>query len=206
VEVVTGDVTVTVTSAGMTGSPLAIAVPILNGDLPATWAGKVRTALAANATISGRFTVSGSSTSIILTRKPGTVLNDGTEVVNLFLATDSTLNIAIAAGSTGITAASTSANTTAGTVTSGVLIRDGDGKDFEGVTIPTCSPNAILCDNSGTALLGAGSGNGAEFLVNPTGTVLFASTGDLGDKSAITVSPSVSGPTILTMTVVGTAD
>jgi hypothetical protein len=201
-----GDVTVTVTSAGMTGSPLAIAVPIVNGDLPATWAGKVRTALAANATISGRFTVSGTSTSIILTRKPGTVLNDGTEVVNLFVATDSTLNIAIAAGSTGITAASTSANTNAGTVTSGVLIRDGDGKDFEGVTIPTCSPNAMLFDNSGTGLLGAETVGGISYFIEPSGTVLFASTGDLEDKTAITISPSVSGPTILTITVVGTAD
>jgi len=131
----TGDASVIVTSAGMTGSPLTILVPVANGDTPTVWAGKVRTVLTANATIAARFTVGGSTTAISLTRLPATVGG-----VSIYSATDATLNIALANGtSTGITAAATSANTTAGTATSGVLLFDGDGKDFEGIALPTMS-------------------------------------------------------------------
>lgn len=131
----TGDASVIVTSAGMTGSPLTILVPVANGDTPTVWAGKVRTALSANATVAARFTVGGSTTAISLTRLPATVGG-----VSIYSATDATLNIALANGtSTGITAAATSANTTAGTATSGVLLFDGDGKDFEGIALPSMS-------------------------------------------------------------------
>jgi len=129
----TGDASVIVTSAGMTGSPLTILVPVANGDTPTVWAGKVRTVLTANATIAARFTVGGSTTAISLTRLPATV--GGTSI---YSANDTTLNIALANGtSTGITTASTSANTTAGVATSGVLLFDGDGKDFEGIALPS---------------------------------------------------------------------
>jgi len=131
----TGDASVIVTSAGMTGSPLTILVPVANGDTPTVWAGKVRTALSANATVAARFTVGGSTTAISLTRLPATV--GGTPI---YSGNDTTLNIALANGtSTGITAAPTSTNTTAGTATSGVLLFDGDGKDFEGIALPSMS-------------------------------------------------------------------
>jgi len=160
----TGDASVIVTSAGMTGSPLTILVPVANGDTPTVWAGKVRTVLTANATIAARFTVGGSTTAISLTRLPATVGG-----VSIYSATDGTLNIALANGtSTGITAAATSANTTAGTATSGVLLFDGDGKDFEGIALPTmgilystmivCSAGFITYQHtySGTAKLDVG--------------------------------------------------
>jgi len=198
-----GDITVTVTSAGMTGSPLAVTVPILNGDTAATWATKVRTALAANATIAARFTVSGTTTSIILTRKPGQVLTDGVNEVNLFVANDSTLNIAIAAGTTGITPATTSANTTAGTVTSGVHIHDGDAKDFEGVTIPTCVPNAVLFANGGTnALEIDGGGTLANLDIEGGSSILFAGGNVLTGETALTI---VGSSTFLTVTVLAQA-
>lgn len=198
-----GDVTITVTSAGMTGSPLAIPVAIVNGDTAATWAGKVRTALAANATIAERFTVSGTTTAIILTRKPGTVLTSDNETVNLFLATDATLNIAIGAGTTGITAATNSANTLAGTVTSGVLIRDGDAKDFEGVTIPTCVPKAVLLANGGTAALEIdGSGTLANLDIEGGSSILFAGGNVLTGETALTI---VGSSTFLTVTVLAEA-
>lgn len=193
-----GDVTVTVTSAGMTGSPLAVTVPILNGDTASVWAGKVRTALAANATIAERFTVSGSTTGIILTRKPGQVLTDGVNTVNLYLATDATLNIALA-GPAGVTAAATSANTTAGTVTSGVFILDGDAKDFEGVTIPTCVPKAVLLANGGTAALEIdGSGTLANLDIEGGSSILFAGGNVLTGETALTI---VGSSTFLTVTV-----
>jgi len=200
---VSGDITVTVTSAGMTGSPLAVTVPILTGDTASVWAGKVRTALTANATIAARFTVSGTTTSIILTRKPGQVLTDGVNTVNLFVANDSTLNIAIAAGTTGITTAATSANTTAGTVTSGVHIHDGDAKDFEGVTIPTCVPKAVLFANGGTAALEIdGGGTLANLDIEGGSSILFAGGNVLTGETALTI---VGSSTFLTVTVLGKA-
>jgi hypothetical protein len=197
-----GNVTTTVTSAGMAGSPLAITTAILNGDTPSVWAGKVRTSLAANATIAERFDVSGTTTSIILTRKPSAVLASDNETVNLFLASDATLNIALA-GPAGVTTASTSANTVAGTVTSGVLIRDGDAKDFEGVTIPTCVPKAILLANGGTAALEIdGSGTLANLDIEGGSSILFAGGNVLTGETALTI---VGSSTFLTVTVLGEA-
>jgi hypothetical protein len=130
-----GNASVTVTSAGMTGSPLTISVPVVLGDTASVWADKVRTTLAANATIAARFTVGGTTTAISLTRLSATV--GGLPIRS---ANDATLNIALANGTcTGITAAPTSANTTAGVATSGVTLYDGDGKDFEGNTLPSLS-------------------------------------------------------------------
>lgn len=133
-----GNAAVVVTAAGMTGSPKTINVPVLNGDTAAVWAGKVRTALAADAAVSALFTVSGTSTAIVLTRKPVKTYTIGMTSVPLYAANDGTLNISLDNGTcTGITTAATSANTTAGVLTVGALLFDGDGKDFECVTLPT---------------------------------------------------------------------
>ena len=198
-----GNVTTTVTSAGMAGSPLAITTAILNGDTAATWAGKVRTTLAANTVIASRFTVSGTSTSIVLTRKPGDTLTDDNETINLFLATDSTLNIALT-GPAGVTAAPTSANTVVGTVTSGVLIRDGDGLDFEGVTIPTIDVYGALFVNSASGTLQVSSdADLTDMPIAGNSSVLFASANSnqiFTSDSTLTITGS---STILTITVLG---
>lgn len=97
-----GNATVIVTAAGMPGTPLTVSVSVASGDSAATWAGKVRTALAADTSVASFFQVSGSTTSIILT-------------ANNPAANDATMNISLANGTcTGITAAPTSADTTAG--------------------------------------------------------------------------------------------
>jgi len=97
-----GNATVIVTAAGMSGSPITLSVAVLNGDTPSVWAQKVRDALAADSRITALFAVSGSGASIVLTRTSKA-------------ANDATLNISLANGtSTGITTAGTSANTTAG--------------------------------------------------------------------------------------------
>ena len=96
-----GNMTCTVTAVGMTGSPKAISVAVLNGDTPAMWAAKVRAALAADTAVNAMFVVGGTTTAIKLIRTYGT-------------ANDATLNIALATGTaTGITAAPTSADTQA---------------------------------------------------------------------------------------------
>ena len=132
-----GNVSVTVTAAGMTGSPKTIAVPILINDTASQWAAKVRTALAADADVSALFTVSGTTTSIVLTRKPTKTIAGSNVSVSFYAANDSTLNINLQAGTTGVTTAATSTDTTAGVASSGTLIFDGDGKDIEGNSIGT---------------------------------------------------------------------
>lgn len=97
-----GNATVVVTANQMTGSPRTVSVAVANADTAATWAGKVRTALAADATVAAFFAVSGAGTAIVLT-----ALNAA--------ANDPSMNVSLANGtSVGITAAPTSANTTAG--------------------------------------------------------------------------------------------
>jgi hypothetical protein len=99
-----GNATVVVTAAGLTGSPNTVSVPVTSGDTAAVWADKVRVALRNHLVISNFFAVSGTGTAIILTAR-------------VRAANDSTLNISLDNGtSTGITTAGTSANTTAGVV------------------------------------------------------------------------------------------
>jgi len=146
-----GNVSVTFTAAAVTGSPVTVSVAVANADDAATWAGKVRTALALNTAISSAYTISGSGTSIIATRIPLVVRSD---CPSSNYANDSTLNIALANGSPspGITPASTSANTTAGVATSGVYLLKGDGKDMEGNTLATLTGIKgflISCDSGG---------------------------------------------------------
>ncbi len=97
-----GNAAVVVTGDDILGSPITLAVAVATSDDSAAVAGKIRTALAANAPISEKYTVSGATDKVVLTR--------------IFKrANDSTLNIAIATGTAiGITTAATSANTTAG--------------------------------------------------------------------------------------------
>lgn len=98
----TGNAQVIVTGAGITGSPKTLSVAVTEGDDAATWAGKVRTALAADTDITALYTVGGSGTAITLTR-------------TVAAANDGTLNISLDNGTcTGVTTAATSANTTAG--------------------------------------------------------------------------------------------
>jgi hypothetical protein len=128
-----GNAEIIVTCDSMDNSPKTILVDVTSGDTAAVWAGKVRTALAADVDVSSVFSVGGTSADIVLTVKS---INDSIGV-DFFPDNDATINIAIDNGTcVGITPATTSANTTAGVATFGCLIYDGDGKDFEGNTIP----------------------------------------------------------------------
>jgi hypothetical protein len=99
---VSGDATATVTAAGMTGSPLAITVAVLENDTADTWAEKVRVAMLAESDLTDLFDVGGSGNQIILTRI-------------VAAANDATLNIALADDtSSGISDDATSDNTTTG--------------------------------------------------------------------------------------------
>jgi len=173
-----GNATVVVTAAGMTGTPKTISVPVLNGDLAATWAGKVRTALAADTAVSALFTVGGTTTAIVLTRKPTATYTVGTASVPLYAANDATLNISLDNGtSTGITPAATSANTTAGILSAGVYLLDADGKDFEGMTLAAIAAGrlgGLLISNQSTStgdVLVSTVSTLADFPVSPDGSL-----------------------------------
>lgn len=105
----TGVAVVTVTSA-LFPAPVAVNVNITDTDAAAAIAGKIRAALADNAQITDNFSVGGTTTAVVLTARK-------------HAANDGTLNIAIATGTaTGVTAAATSTNTTAGVLgTEGIL-------------------------------------------------------------------------------------
>lgn len=99
----TGNATVTVTAYGMTNSPKAISVAVTSGDTASVVGGLIRTALAFDVDVAALFLVSGAGANVVLTKHAAA-------------ANDSTLNIAIDNGTcTGLTAAPTSTNTTAGT-------------------------------------------------------------------------------------------
>lgn len=66
---VSGNATVTVTCTGMTGSPLAVSVAVLQNDTADQVGAKIRTALGLNATIAGLFHVEGSGTVVRLRKK-----------------------------------------------------------------------------------------------------------------------------------------
>ncbi len=98
-----GNATVIVTAAGMVGTPKTVSVAVADSDTATLVAGKIRTALAADADVGAFFTVSGSGANVVLTSVAYTASNDAT------------MNISIDNGTcTGLTAAPTSTNTTAG--------------------------------------------------------------------------------------------
>jgi hypothetical protein len=99
-----GNATVTVTSAIVDGSPLAVSVPLLKDDVTNTIATKIRAALQNTAAINTKYNVGGTDALVTLTAM--------TPADN-----DTSLNIAIATGTaTGVTAVPSSANSTAGGV------------------------------------------------------------------------------------------
>lgn len=132
-----GNASVTVTAAGMTGSPKTLAVPVALNDTAATWAGKVRAALAKDAAVSAMFAISGAGTAIVLTRKPIVTAKLTSGDYSIFPGNDGMLVVALDNGTcTGITPAANSANTTAGVATTGGIIDGGAGYDVAGVILP----------------------------------------------------------------------
>lgn len=99
-----GDIDFTVTCTGMTGSPLTLVIPVVNGNASSV-AATVRTFLTNDATaapVRALFEVSGATDKVILTRK-------------IPMATIANLNMASATGTaTGLTTTAASADTHAG--------------------------------------------------------------------------------------------
>ena len=110
-----GDMAVIITAAGMEHSPKTILVPVMTADVtPALIMAKARAAVAADEDVLSMFTVGGSGAALVLTRAPRAVANDAT--LNISLGGAGTT-------ATGITAAATSADTTAGVAPTAVGYR-----------------------------------------------------------------------------------
>lgn len=199
----TGNASVVVTAAGMTGSPKNVSVAVTNADTAATWAGKVRIALAADVDVSAMFTVGGSAESIILTRIATAAHEGNGETINVYPANDGTLNISLDNGTcTGITTAASSANTTAGVATSGARIYNG-GTDFEGVAIPACASveGVMIAVTSSSDPIEV---SGAVVVdLNPSGVALYCDQSGLPSGS-INVASSA-GVADFTITTIATA-
>lgn len=197
-----GNASVVVTAAGMTGSPKTISVAVENGDTASVWAGKVRTALAADAAVSALFDVGGATTAITLTRKAtGTLTLQGTSY-SQYAANDATLNISLDNGTcTGITTAATSANTTAGVLTSGTLT-SGFGFDLEGNALTAIvTKRAVMIENLGTADVTV-AGSGTDSLTIADGSfIILAGSSPITVDNTLTISST--GYADIRLTVVG---
>ena len=110
-----GSMTVTVTAAGMTGTPLTISFNVDSGDTPSAVSAKAAAALSGNAAVTARFEVDNIGADFALTRL-------------VEAANDGTLNLAIANGTaTGVTpdGSSTATQTGIATVAGTVAARVG---------------------------------------------------------------------------------
>jgi hypothetical protein len=184
----------TVTGSTLTGSPLNVTIPLTTSASTATLvASALAAGLNANTAIAAKYSVTSSGADIVLTVKADANGN--------FLANDGTLNIAIPGG-LGITAASTSTDTTAGVVSSGVQVLDGDGKDFEGITLPSMARIYSLEINvtSGSAT----ASNGTQ--VFPLPCKIWNTSGITGTMlTADLVMTATSAGTNITITALGKA-
>lgn len=189
-----GNCSLTFTSAAVTGSPLTVIVALTTAAH--TTATLIATALAAglaaNAAIAAVWTVTSNAADIIFTRK-----NDAN---GYKYANEAGTNLAIPSG-LGITAAPTSANTTAGVVTSGTTITvGGDVKDFRGAALTSITTlQGLLIDvasGSGTATNGTQTFLLPYFYQSLTGTTGTMLTADL-------VITSTAAKTLLNITAIG---
>jgi hypothetical protein len=127
-----GNLALTLTSARVAGSPLAISVPLVTGThTTATLiAAAIAAKLAATAAVAAYFDVTALDGDVILTSKLG-------------YANDTTLNLAITAG-LGVSAVTSSSNNTAGVAGPLIERRGGDGNNAFGENLLELTANHVL--------------------------------------------------------------
>jgi len=129
-----GTMTLVVTAANIWGSPrnIDVALTTTAHTTAALIAQAAVDALNADALYSALFTATRSSAAILTTSKATTTYTVAGVSVPVYPANDATLNIAIPSG-LGVSAAASSANTTAGVATAGAYVVRLNGNDMEGV-------------------------------------------------------------------------
>ena len=203
-----GNMTLVVTSDGMTGSPKNVVVALTTAahttaDLIATAA---RTALAADTAVGERFTIGGSGANLTLTRKPTSTYTVNGVTVPVYPANDATANLAIPSG-LGVTADTTSTDTTAGVATAGAYAPDLDGTDFEGeATGGLASIHAFSLKNHSTSPSEANITDPLNALLNfpifPGSTFQIAGLADAVVINDFTITPEA-GSCHITVTIAG---
>lgn len=187
-----GNCSLTFTSPAVTGSPLTVVVPLTTASNTATLvAAALAAGLAANTAIAAVWTVTSTGASVIVTRK--------SDANGYKYANETSTNLAIPSG-LGISAAPLSTISPTGVVSSGVRITDGDGKDFEGVTLVSMATLYSLEINvtSGSA----SAGNGTQVLTTPS--KFWNSSGITGSLlTADLVITATAAATNGTVTVIG---
>lgn len=155
-----GNASVVVTAAGLAGSPLTVPVAVANNDSAITVASKIRDALNAIAAITNLFSVTGLGSNVVLTRL-------------IPVANDATLNISITNDTcTGLTAAPTSANTTAGVAsTATVNISSASGR-YSATSVAT-TPDGSAYTYTITDANANGELGGVSLLITPPSTELL---------------------------------
>jgi hypothetical protein len=165
-----GNLAVTVTGTRITGSPLAVSVSLTTADNTAALvAARVRASLGQTPAIAEKYQVGGTGADVTLTE---------IDPQN----NDATLNIAIAAG-LGVSAITTSTNTTAGVGGVKLTNNTGDGDDFEGVPLGQMQDIFGICIKNtsiGSFLVDIGDGDFAVSLDEGALTT-FAKPGGTGD-------------------------
>jgi len=130
---VSGNATFTITSALVTGSPLAVSVAVLVDDTPTIVAAKAAVTLNTTGAVSTHYTATSNAAALILTAKKSA-------------ANDATLNIAFTNGTcTGLTPNATSVDTTAG------VKGDYRGADYGAALVDTTNTN--IYRNTGSSLV-----------------------------------------------------
>jgi hypothetical protein len=197
-----GNASVVVTGAAIAGSPVTLSVPVLSGDTAAVWAGKVRDAITADAAISDVYSVSGASTSVVLTKLPFETYTVPGGTLNVYLSNDATLNVSLDNGTcTGITTAATSANTAPGVASAGVKLYD-DTTDFTGDTVATSTAIlGILIEVQNTTVTVTGSTSHLWEYSGGTIALIVCDNGINQDDTYTFTNPSQTAD--ITVTVIG---
>jgi hypothetical protein len=187
-----GNCSLTFTSPAVTGSPVTVVVALTTASNTATLvAAALAAGLAANTAIAAVWTVTSSGAAIIITRK--------SDANGYKYANETSTNLAIPSG-LGISAAPLSVISPTGVVSSGVRITDGDGKDFEGVTLVSMATLYSLEINNTSG--SASAGNGTQVLTTPS--KFWNSSGITGSLlTADLVITSTAAGTNSTVTVLG---
>lgn len=192
-----GNATVTVTAAGMTGSPKAISVALTT--TAHTTATLIATAIAAglnaDTDYSAMFTATSSGADVITTRKALATYTVGGDSVSTYPANDGTLNVAIANGTcTGITTAATSTNTTAGVLSAGCYLVATTGIDFTttSTAIASASLGGFVIKNESDSSAGITVTTAAtmtDFPIPVDAVLQFAATNCDGALDTLTIEP-----------------
>jgi hypothetical protein len=185
-----GNLAVTVTGARITGSPLAVSVPLTTAaNTAALVAAQIRATFNATAAIASKYTVGGTGADVTLTE---------IDPQN----NDTTLNIAITAG-LGVSAIVSSTNTTTGVGGVKLTNNTGDGNDFEGIPLGEMQDIFGMCVRNtsiGSFLVDIGGGDFAVSL-DEGAVSTFAKPGGTGDLIGTLTITATSAPCAVEITI-----